>query len=348
MSKIIKKALIVSPYFKTLGGGERYALTFTQALLDKNWLVDVTIDDEKIIDSRKRFNLPLSSVNGVSVSNVKQNAYDLVFWVSDGSIPRMAGKLNLLHFQVPFHNVKGKNLLNKLKFRSINKIICNSFFTKNVIDKEYGIKSEVWYPPVSVEEFSPGKKQNIILSVGRFEKSMTEKRQDVLIKTFRQMIEQGLREWKLILSGGCSESGNQYLEELRRLAVDFPIEFKVNISFADLKKLYSEAKIFWHAAGFGVNEEKFPEKTEHFGMTTVEAMAGSCVPVVINKGGQKEIVVNNESGYLWQTEEELIRKTFMLIGDEERMRAIGNNAVKRSHDFSSEKFYEKIYNLIKE
>ncbi len=115
--------------------------------------------------------------------------YFFLFYFSDGSIPFLFGKKNILHFQVPFNNVRGKSLLNSLKFKKIEKVVCNSLFTKKVIDQEYGINSDVWYPPVGVEEIEPtSEKENFILAVGRFEKSQTEKRQDVLIETFKKMI----------------------------------------------------------------------------------------------------------------------------------------------------------------
>ncbi|PIV12894.1 MAG: hypothetical protein COS47_00095, partial [Candidatus Nealsonbacteria bacterium CG03_land_8_20_14_0_80_36_12] len=133
-----------------------------------------------------------------------ERRYDLLFYFSDGSTPAMFGKKNLLHFQVPFSNVNGKKILNQLKLKLINKFICNSNFTKQIVDKEYGIKGDIWYPPVSVEDFAPGKKENIIFAVGRFEKSLTEKRQDILVKTFQEMVGKGLKNWKLIIAGGCS------------------------------------------------------------------------------------------------------------------------------------------------
>lgn len=346
------KALVVSPYFKTLGGGERYTLTFAQALLDKNWSVDITLDDRNILtEAVKRFNLKLDGVRTIDLKEIfkntsRQKDYDLIFWVSDGSIPQMAGKMNLLHFQIPFHDVNGKNIFNKIKFRSIDKVICNSFFTKNIIDKEYGISGDVWYPPVGVEEFSSGEKKNYILAVGRFEKSMTEKRQDILIEAFKKMVKQGLRDWKLVLSGGCTEVNNSYLGSLRESAGNFPIEFKINVPFKELRSLYAEATIFWHAAGYGVDEEKYPEKVEHFGITTVEAMASGCVPVVINKGGQKEIIENGQDGFLWNTVEELKNFTLNIIEDDKLWNSLSAQAVKKSRDFSEDKFYEKVYELI--
>lgn len=67
-----------------------------------------------------------------------------------------------------------------------------------------------------------------------------------------------------------------------------------NLTNSDILKLYGEASIFWHACGLG---EKDPHLVEHFGMTTVEAMQNYCVPIVIDGGGQKEIVEHGVSGF---------------------------------------------------
>ncbi len=355
------KAVIISPYLKTLGGGERYALTFAEALLKKGWEVDVTVKDrETINEAAKRFNLFLDNVGNrrdddfikgtIFSKYFLQRKYDLLFWVSDGSVPLMFGRKNLLHFQIPFHGIQGKNLLNNLKLRFIDKVVCNSKFTKVIIDREYGINSDVWYPPVSVEEFVPEVKEKYILAVGRFEKSQTEKKQDVLIEAFKKMVKAGLKNWKLVLAGGSTGGveNSEILSKLEKTAKDFPIDFKINVSFPELKSLYSKAKIFWHAAGFGIEEDEFPEKTEHFGITTVEAMAAGCVPIVIKKGGQKEIVEDNKNGFLWETEEELISLTFKTIENSRMCDVMSKEAIRRSRNFSKEKFYEKIYNFIEE
>lgn len=353
------KAGIFDPYLDTVGGGERYAMTLAEALLKKGWQVDVFWPDKKIKEKiGQNFSLDLNNLSfsdyfpstGNLFQKIKnESSYDLLFYFSDGSIPLMFGKKNLLHFQVPFQNVNGRKLSNRLKLKKVNKIVCNSFFTKKVIEKEYGVKGEVWYPPVSVEDFAPWKKENIILAVGRFEKSLTEKRQDILIKAFKKMLEGGLKDWKLVIAGGCStdEKSSEILNNLKMMAKDFPVDIKVNLPFPQLKELYAKTKIFWHAAGYGADEEKNPEKVEHFGMTTVEAMAAGCVPVVINKGGQKEIISNGKDGFLWETTDDLINLTLKVINDDKIFNSCSTSAIIKSRDFSKEKFYEKIYSFIR-
>ena len=55
----------------------------------------------------------------------------------------------------------------------------------------------------------------------------------------------------------------------------------------------------WQASGCSENHKPEPEKFEHFGISIVEAMAAECVPVVIAKGGQPEIVQHGKNGLLW-------------------------------------------------
>src|SRR5260370_621248 len=81
------------------------------------------------------------------------------------------------------------------------------------------------------------------------------------------------------------------------------------------RELNGQSAIYWHAAGLGNDDAAHPEQTEHFGITTVEAMAAGCVPVVINKAGQRETVEHGVSGFLWDTPDELQRYTARLIED---------------------------------
>ncbi|MGI6278769.1 MAG: glycosyltransferase [Patescibacteria group bacterium] len=346
---MIKKAVLFTPYADTLGGGERYILTLAQVLLNKGWQVEVTFKNKNLLDqARSRFNLPLKKIDLIgrdiltSPPYFSHRQYDLLFWVSDGSVPTMMAKRNWLHFQVPFHNLGGKSLFNIIKLKLIDKVVCNSYFTKKIVDHEYGISSLVWYPPVSIEDFSPQKKTNLIMAVGRFETTMNVKRQDVLVSVFKDLVDQGLSGWKLVLFGGslAKEKDNLFLQKLKKQAQGFPIEFQVNAPFTKLKEAYSRARIFWHAAGFGVDEKKEPEKVEHFGMTTVEAMASGCWPLVYKAGGQREIFRNfsQKELCLWRKKEELAEKTKQIITKNPST----NHLMALAENFSVNSFVKKV------
>lgn len=349
---------IFDPYLDTLGGGERYCLSLAEGLLKKSWQVDIFWPDREIEKQlRRKLNLDIAKANFIDFSPYNQSLlqrrgfeknYDLLFYFSDGSIPFMFAKKNWLHFQVPFSQLK-KNFLNRVKLRKIDKVICNSFFTKQVIDQALGIKSLVLYPPVEVSIFGPSKKQNLILAVGRFSQLLQGKRQDILIEAFIKLIDKDkLKKWKLVLAGGSEVGGKEFVGKLRKMAEGYPVEILENLSFAELKELYAKAKIFWTASGFGVDEKKEPERVEHFGISTVEAMAAGCVPLVLSKGGAKEIITEGKNGFLWQDKDELIEKTLALIGDSKRMQGVSKNAMLRSKDFAKENFYQQVYELVED
>src|SRR3989344_9174247 len=236
--------------------------------------------------------------------------YDAIIYLSDGSIPLIGTKL-YVHFQFPIEWVDGRSLKTKFKLAFIKKIFCNSNFTKYYIDKKLSINSSVLYPPVDIGAANM-KKENLILHVGRFnidENGENYKKQDIMIRAFKEMVDGGLRDWKFNLIIGVKNEDKDESDKLKQLTKGYPICIIDNPSNETLWENYSKAKIYWHATGYGEDLRKYPEKAEHFGISTVEAMSGGAVPVVINAGGQKEIVEDGKSGYLWNTLEELAKYT---------------------------------------
>lgn len=340
------KAAIFNPYLDTLGGGERYTLSFANILVKNGWDVDVEWKDSKLSQVlEKRFEIDTKNIN--FVSDIKKgDGYDLCFWVSDGSIPLMHARRNILHFQVPFHGVNGKSLINKMKLFRVNKIVCNSVFTKEVIDKEFGVESVVIYPPVDTKSFKPKRKENLILYVGRFSNILQSKGQDVLISAFKRLYGKGLKDWKLVLAGGTEVGVGDLISKLKKMAGEYPVEIIESPDFITLKDLYGKAKIFWSASGFGQNETKYPEKMEHFGITVVEAMSAGAVPIIFNGGGHKEIIQNKINGFLWNSVGELVERTLKLSKDRKEMHMLETSARKRSEDFSITGFEKSIVSYI--
>ncbi|HUW22056.1 MAG TPA: glycosyltransferase family 4 protein [Candidatus Bathyarchaeia archaeon] len=352
------KAVLFDPYLDTLGGGERYFLTLASYLTDMNWQVDILWPDMNTIKKAQQIfaidteRVKILDINPNEIKLLKKieimRKYDLSFFISDGSIPFLFAKKNFLHFQVPFHNIRRNKLAELIKFKFINEIISNSYFTKLFIDKQYSIKSQVIYPPVTVDKLSPGKKSNIILSVGRFTDLLHNKRQDVLINIFIRLIASRKDSWKLVLAGNDKE-GKKFVENLKKASLGYPIEVLTNVSFTQISELYRRAKIFWSATGYGIDEGKSPEQVEHFGITTVEAMAAGCVPIVVGKGGQKEIIDSGRNGFLWNNIDEAQTFTRQLIEDEILWQKLSQNAVYESQKFSKDRFcksYEKIIEKI--
>ena len=134
-------------------------------------------------------------------------------------------------------------------------------------------------------------------------------------------------------------SSTAHLEALRERARGLAVHFHPNADAAELEDLYRRGALFWHAAGYG---ESRPERREHFGITTVEAMAHGCVPIVVSLGGQREIVSDGRNGRLWSTVDELISVTTELMGDQEQAERLGAEAVSGALRFSKEIFLANI------
>jgi len=236
-----------------------------------------------------------------------------------------------------------------LGLSSYDKFIANSNFTKYWIKKYWDKESTVIYPPIETKKFKPGKKRNMILNVGRFFVGGHSKRQDVLVEVFKSMVDNKelSSEWELHLVGGVASGieHQNYLAKIMERAKNYPIYFHISADFSELKKLYSQAKIYWHATGYGKHLNKEPIALEHFGITVVEAMSAGCIPIVFNAGGLKE-PVNNNKNYLWNDMNELQKKTLDVINSKS-LRKKSKQFIERADDFSIDRFSKEILELIR-
>lgn len=339
----MKRALVFNPYFDTLGGGERYLAGVIAALNQKGYQTIVAWKDQALPQQlQNRFNIPLSALvdpEGYTIitqGNLWQKLryqlqFDFIFWVSDGSLPLLFGRKNVVHFQVPFHHIS-LPWTTFLKKKFISHIVCNSLFTKQIIDQTFSVDSTIVFPPCG--QMNLKKKEKIILGVGRFDGLLHSKRQDVLIEAFKKLSAPG---WKLILAGG--DIGTSTVVHTLQQAIGlFPVELIVNPTFDIVQDLYGKASLFWHAAGYQVNEQQNPEKVEHFGIATVEAMSAGTIPLAYDAGGQREIIQPGVNGYLWHTIDELVEKSKQIMDDEDLRRRLALKARSSSSSFNLEHF----------
>jgi glycosyltransferase involved in cell wall biosynthesis len=228
---------------------------------------------------------------------------------------------------------------------SYDLVVCNSAFTQRHVVEALGHpETVIIYPPVDPAVIV-APKGPIILSVGRLWEG---KRQDFLIQAFRRLMQRfgDPTPWELHVAGGHrgDEVAASYLRELRDLAAGCPVVFHPNASRALLQRLYARASVFWHAAGVG--SEHYPRRQEHFGITTVEAMAYGCVPIVIGLGGQPEIVTHGVDGLLWRSLDELVALTDEVIASPELRGRLSGRAMITAKRFSADRFRREARELV--
>lgn len=231
---------------------------------------------------------------------------------------------------------------NRMRLQCYRRLLVNSQFTAGWMRRRWGRQATVLCPPV--DHVAPLVKKPWILGVGRFLGSQRSKRQLDLVHLFRRLHESGLTGWELHLAGFVQDQA--YLKQVQTAARDLPVHLHLNLSRTELNQLYGQSAIFWHAVGEGFDQETQPELMEHFGIVTVEAMSAGCVPVVINRGGQPEIVgATGEAGILWETLDECADATRKLISQETLLRAMAIRAQARAAEFAFPRFCERVREL---
>lgn len=376
-----KRVLIYSEYWATRGGGEKYLLCVVETLLQAGY--DVTIVAQTASFDKdavaRYFHVDITDATVLEVEGGLQrlrseaerlsHRFDICFYMTNYRYFPSHARQTFVILQTPYgpvststilqHALRGKfkestkeyyrrKLLTRL--RETHAVLVYSRFVHDSLDILHNIPSTILEPAIDDFHLEETPKERVVLSVGRFFRGLyNDKRHDILIEAFKRLYAQlPNTTWQYRLVGSCGDDAGsrRYLDELRASASGLPVYFHVNTPYEDLRRLYNEATLFWHAAGFGVNESEHPERAEHFGMSTLEAMSARCVPLVINRGGQKEIVSHGKSGYLWNSVDELVGYSLDLIADSSRLAALQASAQERFADFTRVRFAEKLLTIL--
>ena len=366
------KIAIFHPQINNYGGGELVALTIA-SFLSKDHNIDVLSSfktNKKQLE--KFFSLDLNRVNFKvrkfanfiqklpSVPSYKSslqvkyltdlNKYELV--IDTGTNGWFTKKLKcktVCYVHFPYFQPKKKGwksitnflLIDPRKAFQYDKIVCNSNFTKQYIQKLTNKDIEVITPPVDLDKIKPKLKGNIIITIGRF---TYEKKHEVMIEAFKKLNVEG---WEFHLIGSFQKNvalyKEDYFDKLKKIAIGCLIFFHVNMPHKEVLEFLGKSKINWHARGYN---EISPNEYENFGITTVEAMAAGCVPIVINKGAQPEIVEHGKNGYVWNKPDELIKYIQGLIDSESKMKKLSKAAMEKSKKYSAKLFEKKLTKVI--
>lgn len=228
-------------------------------------------------------------------------------------------------------------------------ILSISEFTNDWLRSWWALSGHIVHPPCG-DRYVPGiEKRKMILSTGRFFAPSGDnhhKRHDALIEAF-SFLSRRHPDWELHLAGSRANDklSAHYVERLQDEAAAMNVHFHFDVSYDELTSLYNQASFYWHATGFGRNSDAHPERQEHFGITTVEAMTAGAVPIIYPSGGQREIVIDGVNGRHWTSLRELVERTSALIDDEHARRLMSLTAKDMAARYGTQVFAKKFLEL---
>lgn len=238
--------------------------------------------------------------------------------------------------------------LSKLYGEKCTALICPSPKTKERLEA-YGIKKQIHVIPtgLDLERFEPEKTDEetrlalrkemgvkddefLLVYVGRI---AAEKSIDIVIETFT-IIKKLQKKIRLAIVGGGPQ-----LEELRQMAKDLNLEDYV--VFTD-RKPHTMIPSYYHASDAFVSASL----SETQGMTFIEALASGLVVFARPDDVLTDLVLENETGFLFTTKEEfadkLIAFSEMNKADKEKMY---QNAIKKVEIYDSRVFGQTVLNV---
>ena len=215
--------------------------------------------------------------------------------------------------------------------KNADRLIVNSYFSKENFLSAYGILGKVVYPGVDTTIFKPSsenKRENYILSIGIYH---LVKAHDLVIKAL-SFIPENKRPLLKILGFGnldTSEKELQYLKNLRdSLGLEENVKFEKDFLGNNIINYYQNAYLTI-ATHF----------LEPFGFAPIESMACGTPVVAVKEGGFRETVKHGETGLLIERDpKELANAILYLIENKEtwkRFSQKGLNWVKANFSWES-------------
>ncbi|HEX5628495.1 MAG TPA: glycosyltransferase [Usitatibacteraceae bacterium] len=178
---------------------------------------------------------------------------------------------------------------------------------------------------VASERFEP-----FFLLPGRI---MWTKNIELGIEAFRRFRQSDGRGFRLVVAGMVDAKSREYFARLRSLAGgDAAIEFHVSPTDAQMRDYYDRCTAVL-----------FTAFNEDLGLTPMEAMARGKPVVAVNRGGPREVVEHEVTGYLVEADPVPFSAAMgLLAADEGRARAMGRACIERVKRFTWERFVSEL------
>jgi alpha-1,3/alpha-1,6-mannosyltransferase len=228
-------------------------------------------------------------------------------------------------------------------------ILVNSKFTRKVFYETFTTitkSPEVMYPSINTEFFNREESDRItfndilgidlpsdkfiFLSINRYERKKNVALAINALKSLKQNL--STSDWTkvyLIIAGGYDSrvlENIEYHNELKNLSRDFDLQDKIFFlkSPSDLQKVFLLQQC---------NCLLYTPSNEHFGIVPLEAMYSRKPVIAVNSGGPRETVIDSETGYLCEpNEEDFAAAMANCVKDKSLCESLGEAGHKRFKD----------------
>jgi glycosyltransferase involved in cell wall biosynthesis len=218
------------------------------------------------------------------------------------------------------------------------KIVANSKFTQNVVERCLGKRARVINPPVAsnkiIMRLNRRKRKNMVITISRFRSA---KGLEIIPE-----IASYAKDCEFAVVGIVDKESKRCLKEIseesERLGVQNRVQVFKNKSYSFTLAALSTAKVFLHT-----------QSTEAFGMSIVESMAAGCVPIVPRTGGPWIDILDRQEGqygFSYKSSGEAADKIKLLLSDESLRSEIAARASERAVIFDSSVFEKKLLNIV--
>jgi len=214
-----------------------------------------------------------------------------------------------------------------------NITIANSFWAASVMEKNFGIRSEIIYPPVAGEfpQVSWDRKENGFICMGRLVPGKEIEKVIMIISKLRQ---KGHNLHLHILGKDVDKGYVKYLKQ--------NYQGDSNWFFTEGLVLGKEKLRFLAEHKFGISGQQ----NEAFGIAVAEMVKSGAIVWVPNSGGQVEVV--NHPGLVYDNLDDAVIKIEKVLNDQNSQLDLINYFVKENERFSSREFKDRIKRVVRD
>ena len=213
--------------------------------------------------------------------------------------------------------------------------VANSHRVAKAVKKTYGVDCIVVYPPVveRIPQITWKEKENAFICSGRLTKV---KQVHKVIQILSQVRQKGFDIQLYITAGAAGVYALEYRNFVNKMVSensDWVTLFE-NLEYQDYLELLAKCK-------YGIHY-----KTEPFGIAIAEMVKAGAIPFVRSKGGQVEIVGEQNKELFFDNKSEAIEQIVTVLRDDKKQKKLLESLEERKSLFSPDKFGVKFSNIV--